>query len=84
MGETHSKISYNQMFEEQMWQNLASLHYNPMTVLLNKLEKGEVLDRKERDLLAQYPFVLNLSSKKGIERLTKSKMKLNQILKLKK
>lgn len=43
----------------QLYENAASLNYNEIILIIDKLIKKEVLEDNERKVLAKFPFVLN-------------------------
>ncbi len=53
-GERYSEFMLNQLYE-----NAASKNYNELIVIIDKLNKKEVIEENDRKILAKYPFILN-------------------------
>lgn len=43
----------------QLYENAASMNYNEILLIIDKLNKKEVLEDNERKVLAKFPFILN-------------------------
>ncbi len=43
----------------QLYENAASMNYNELLLIIDKLNKKEPLEENDRKVLAKYPFVLN-------------------------
>jgi hypothetical protein len=65
--------------EQQLYQNVASQHYAEITIILDKLTKGIILQTFERQILADNPFLLREEPQKALNRLNKAKMTIDKI-----
>ncbi|WP_457558829.1 hypothetical protein [Candidatus Harpocratesius sp.] len=77
---TNRKLSnYNRDFIYQLYQEVASSCYDEMILILDKLQKGIILQKSELSLLADYSFLMKESPKEAITQLHKAKQRLSQI-----
>ena len=84
--ETHqpnNNYQFNENFEQQMYQSAASKHYEDLSIIINKLTKGIVLQTFERQILADYSFILKDEPQKSLQKLNRAKIKIDKILNLK-
>ncbi|MFX1498217.1 MAG: hypothetical protein ACFFBH_11865 [Promethearchaeota archaeon] len=63
----------------QLYENAASKNYTELVIIIDKLNKNEILEENERKLLANYPFILNNSPNRAQIHLEKAKKKIDHI-----
>ena len=63
----------------QLYENAASKNYTELVIILDKLNKKEILEDNERKLLAKYPFILNDSPSRAQINLEKAKKRMDHI-----
>ena len=72
-------ISKFQQVLNQLYENAASKNYSELLIIIDKLNKKEVLEDNERRLLAKYPFILNDSPNMALINLEKAKKRVDLI-----
>lgn len=63
----------------QLYENAASKNYTELVIIIDKINKNEILEENERRLLANYPFILNDSPNRAQIHLEKAKKKIDHI-----
>lgn len=63
----------------QLYENAASKNYTELVIIIDKLNKKEILEENERRLLAKYPFILNDSPSRAQINLEKAKKRMDHI-----
>lgn len=63
----------------QLYENAASMNYTELVIILDKLNKKEILEENERKLLAKFPFILNDSPSRAQINLEKAKKRMDHI-----
>jgi len=63
----------------QLYENAASERYTELLIILDKLNKKEILEENDLKILAIYPFILNDNPQKAQINLEKAKKKIEQI-----
>ena len=63
----------------QLYENAASMNYNELLLIIDKLNKKEPLEDNDRKVLAKYPFVLNDSPALAQINLEKAKKRVDLI-----
>ena len=63
----------------QLYENAASKNYNELLIIIDKLNKKEIIEDNERKLLAKYPFILNDSPNMAQINLEKAKKRIDLI-----
>jgi len=63
----------------QLYENAASERYTELLIILDKLNKKEILEENDLKILAMYPFILNDNPQKAQINLEKAKKKIEQI-----
>jgi hypothetical protein len=63
----------------QLYENAASKNYTELVIILDKLNKKEILEENERKLLAKFPFILNDSPSRAQINLEKAKKRMDHI-----
>ncbi|TFG23440.1 MAG: hypothetical protein EU529_07435 [Promethearchaeota archaeon] len=53
------EMGLSEFMLNQLYENAASKNYNELLIIIDKLQKNEVLEDNERKILARYPFILN-------------------------
>ena len=76
------KRNINREIENQLYQEAVSQHFEDLSIILDKLMKGIILEDFERDLLADYAFILKKPPQKSLEYLNKAKLELDRITKI--
>lgn len=71
--------SFNQYFEEQLYQEAASKNYQDISIILDKLSHGIILEDFERKILANNSFILQKTPQKALEMLNSAREVLDQI-----
>ncbi len=69
-----SDFMLNQLYEDAAFKN-----YGEIVLIIDKLEKNEPLEKNDRKLLAEYPFILNDSPNKALINLEKAKKRVDRI-----
>ena len=64
---------------EQLYENAVSKNYNELLLIVDKLNKREMLEENDRRLLAQYAFILNDSPKMAQIHLEKAKKRIDNL-----
>lgn len=75
----NSLPGYSQSFIDQMYQDAASTFYNDLTLIIDKLNKGILLQTEEFQLLGDFPFILKDGPQKALQKLQKAYLRINQI-----
>jgi hypothetical protein len=73
-----------QGFEKQMYLDAASNHYEDISIILDKLSKGLILQPHDRKILADFSFLLKDEPQKALQKLNKAKIKIDKIMQIKK
>ncbi|MBY9018219.1 MAG: hypothetical protein KGD66_05230 [Candidatus Lokiarchaeota archaeon] len=63
----------------QLYENAASQKYTELLIILDKLNKKEILEENDLIILSKYPFILNDNPQKAQINLEKAKKKIEQI-----
>ncbi len=71
--------SVSEFMINQLYENAASKNYNELLIIIDKLNKKEVLEDNERKLVAKYPFILNDSPSMAQINLEKAKKRVDLI-----
>ena len=71
--------SISEFMLNQLYENAASKNYSELLIIIDKLNKKEVLEDNERRLLAKYPFILNDSPNMALINLEKAKKRVDII-----
>ena len=69
-----SDFMLNQLYEDAAFKN-----YREIILIIDKLDKNEPLEKNDRKLLADYPFILNDPPKKALINLEKAKKRVDRI-----
>ncbi|MCK4284620.1 MAG: hypothetical protein KAX18_00380 [Candidatus Lokiarchaeota archaeon] len=69
-----SDFMLNQLYEDAAFKN-----YREIILIIDKLEKNEPLEKNDRKLLADYPFILNDPPNKALINLEKAKKRVDSI-----
>ncbi|MEJ2277114.1 MAG: hypothetical protein P8Y70_05100, partial [Candidatus Lokiarchaeota archaeon] len=73
--------NYSDFMKEQLYEHAASKNYSELTIIIDKLDKGEELEANDRKILSQYPFILNEIPSKAQLNLEKGKKRIDIIKK---
>jgi hypothetical protein len=71
--------SISEFMINQLYENAASKNYSELLIIIDKLNKKEVLEDNERKLLAKFPFILNDSPSMAQINLEKAKKRVDLI-----
>ncbi|MFW9939479.1 MAG: hypothetical protein ACFFFT_00465 [Candidatus Thorarchaeota archaeon] len=63
----------------QLYENAASVNYNELLLIIDKIDKKEPLEENDRKILAKYPFILNEAPNKALINLEKAKKRVDRI-----
>ncbi|MFX1344396.1 MAG: hypothetical protein ACFFAI_04770 [Promethearchaeota archaeon] len=63
----------------QLYENAASVNYNELLLIIDKIDKKEPLEDNDRKILAKYPFILNEAPNKALINLEKAKKRVDRI-----
>jgi hypothetical protein len=63
----------------QLYENAASVNYNELLLIIDKIGKKEPLEENDRKILAKYPFILNETPNKALINLEKAKKRVDRI-----
>ena len=63
----------------QLYENAASMNYNELLLIIDKLNKKEALEENDRKILANHPFVLNDTPIRAQINLEKAKKRVDLI-----
>jgi len=63
----------------QLYENAAFMNYNELLLIIDKIDKKELLEDNDRKLLAKYPFILNEPPNKALINLEKAKKRVDRI-----
>ncbi|MFX0080552.1 MAG: hypothetical protein ACFE94_02265 [Candidatus Hodarchaeota archaeon] len=63
----------------QLYENAASMNYNELLLIIDKIDKKEPLEDNDRKMLAKYPFILNDPPNKALINLEKAKKRVDRI-----
>ena len=63
----------------QLYENAASVSYNELLLIIDKIDKKESLEENDRKILAKYPFILNEAPNKALINLEKAKKRVDRI-----
>lgn len=66
-------------FEDQLYQEAASEYYQDLSIILDKMMKGIILEEYERKILSECWFVLKKTPQRALESLNQAKEILNRI-----
>jgi len=69
-----SDFMLNQLYEDAAFKN-----YREIILIIDKLDKNEPLEKNDRKLLADYPFILNDPPNKALINLEKAKKRVDRI-----
>ncbi|TFF88423.1 MAG: hypothetical protein EU550_01320 [Promethearchaeota archaeon] len=72
---------HSDFMKEQLYEHAASKNYAELTIIIDKLDKGEPLEENDRKILSQYPFILNETPGKAQLNLEKGKKRIDIIKK---
>jgi len=72
----------NSFTSSQLYQYAATNHFEELTVILEKLDQGKKLDEKDRNILADYAFILKDPPNRALLKLTNAKKTIDRIQKL--
>ncbi|MFX1259039.1 MAG: hypothetical protein ACFFAN_14365, partial [Promethearchaeota archaeon] len=61
----------------QLYENAASKNYNELILIIDKLNKKELIEENDRKILAKYPFILNDSPQMAQINLEKAKKRID-------
>ena len=75
--------STNSNFVQQLYQEAATHHYNELTLIVDKLQKGILLQKEELSLLGDYPFLLKDPPETVLQKLQNAQIRVNQLKSLK-
>jgi hypothetical protein len=64
----------NQLYEDAAFKN-----YREIILIIDKLDKNEPLEKNDRKLLADYPFILNDPPNMALINLEKAKKRVDRI-----
>ncbi len=71
--------SISEFMLNQLYENAASKNYTELVIIVDKLNKKEILEENERKLLAKYPFILNDTPSRAQINLEKAKKRMDHI-----
>lgn len=71
--------SISEFMLNQLYENAASKNYSELLIIIDKLNKKEVLEDNDRKFLAKYPFILNDSPNIAQINLEKAKKRIDLI-----
>lgn len=63
----------------QLYEHAASKHYKELQIIIEKIIKHEALEVNDREILANYPFILSENPQKALIALEKAKKNINRI-----
>ena len=69
--------SISEFMLNQLYENAASKNYSELLIIIDKLNKKEVLEDNDRKFLAKYPFILNDSPNMAQINLEKAKKRID-------
>ncbi|MHA1436979.1 MAG: hypothetical protein ACTSPD_05340 [Promethearchaeota archaeon] len=69
--------SVSEFMLNQLYENAASKNYKELVIIIDKLNKNELLEENDRRLLALYPFILNDTPNRAQFNLEKAKKKVD-------
>ena len=75
------EMGLSEFMLNQLYENAASKNYNELLIIIDKLQKNEVLEDNERKILARYPFILNDSPNIANLNLEKAKKRVDLLKK---
>ena len=75
-------LSYDRKFSQQLYQDAASHEYEKLVIILDKLHKGIILQKFERELLGDYAFLLKTDPQQALHKLNKAKIRIEKIQRL--
>ncbi len=75
------EMGVSEFMLNQLYENAASKNYNELLIIIDKLQKNEVLEDNERKILARYPFILNDSPNIANLNLEKAKKRVDLLKK---
>ena len=67
----------SQFMLEQLYENAASKNYTELILIIDKLNKKEVLEENDRKIIAKYPFILNDNANRAQINLEKAKKRID-------
>jgi hypothetical protein len=73
------KKNYSNFMLDQLYENAAAENYNELVIIIDKLAKNEPLEDNDREILAEYPFVLNDNPSRAQINLEKAKKRIDLI-----
>ncbi len=74
--------TYDRRFSQQLYQDAASRDYEKLVIILDKLQKGIILQKFERELLGDYAFLLKTDTQQALQKLNKAKIRIEKIQRL--
>ena len=72
---------FNSFTTTQFYQFGAVNKFDELIAILEKISTGKMLDELDRNILADYPFILKDDPKKAMVRLTNAKNRIDRIKK---
>jgi hypothetical protein len=72
---------FNSFTTTQFYQFGAVNKFDELIAILEKISTGKILDELDRNILADYPFILKDDPKKAMVRLTNAKNRIDRIKK---
>jgi hypothetical protein len=70
---------FSEFMLEQLYENAVTKNYSEILLIIDKLNKREILEENDRKLLAQYAFILNESPKMAEIHLEKAKKRIDNL-----
>jgi len=70
---------FSEFMLNQLYENAVSKNYNELLLIIDKLNKQELLEENDRKLLAKYAFILNDSPKMAQINLEKAKKRIDNL-----
>ncbi|NVM16450.1 MAG: hypothetical protein HWN80_01950 [Candidatus Lokiarchaeota archaeon] len=70
---------YSEFMLNQLYENAVSKNYNELLLIIDKINKQELLEENDRKLLAKYAFILNDSPKMAQINLEKAKKRIDNL-----
>ncbi|MHA1746145.1 MAG: hypothetical protein ACTSWW_09100 [Promethearchaeota archaeon] len=74
--------TFDRRFSQQLYQDAASRDYEKLVIILDKLQKGIILQKFERELLGDYAFLLKTDPQQALQKLNKAKIRIEKIQRL--
>ena len=70
---------FSEFMLNQLYENAVSKNYNELLLIIDKINKQELLEENDRKLLAKYAFILNDSPKMAQINLEKAKKRIDNL-----